>query len=305
MNILLSLSEGINLNRLKGASYDKVKNAFCANYLAALILLKIQDLRGLAIINDKAHAKLTSFSPAMSDINFWGRALFFSNDKDVKHRLLTGHGDFLADESGRISIQRVHKLMAVPTTDPDHVDWADTTAAMILLRHRFTLRSSYFDKIVRALYKWDDISDSSKQKAINDSFMYLMQSDPESALLSRMRSLSNSTMINTVDTISAIVTGFKRLHEDGEGGGDAGGAVTVTANIGSVNNIVTLGNNQQANPSAPPTPDLSGLYKLIKVADYQVSKKGRFTVRNGKMIKRRVKSFEPKKFKSPLLRREI
>jgi hypothetical protein len=270
-----------------------VKNAFFANYLAALLMLKIQDLKGLMLINDRSHANLTKFSPSMSDLNFWGRALFYSNDADVKNRMRDGEASILYKEAGMVSTPRIQKIMKVPLTAPDHVDWADTIAALLLLKHRFSIRSTYFDSIVRTLHNWESINIGSKQKAINDSFMYLMQSDPHSCLLPRLRVQSTATLANKLQSVAQRIVSFTRINEEGEGGGDSVGAIS-TGNIAS-NSIVNPTDNDGNSQ------DLGGLFKLIKRSPNQVEKKkkSKYTIRNGKIIVKKAKNFDPIKFKAP------
>ena len=70
LNILDNINQELPLKRLQGTSYERVKHAFFANYAAALLLMKAQNLPGLMEINDPEHAELTKFSDRMSDLNF-------------------------------------------------------------------------------------------------------------------------------------------------------------------------------------------------------------------------------------------
>lgn len=305
--LLDTINESMHLNRLQGATDEKIKNAFFANYLAALVMLKLQDLKGLMLINDPSHSKLSRFSQNMSDVNFWGRALFYPTAPEVKNRLAFGHDKVLAKEAGRVMDARIQKMMKVPLTAPDQVNWDDTVGALLLLKHRFGLQSSYFNNITYALHKWSSISDSAKKRAVNQAFMYLMQSDPQSAIVSRIRSLSGSTMVTGIADVAQRIIGFTKLKEDGEGGG-GGDAGTSTANIGTTsgggNAIINgKGNGSVGTPTTNPNQDiesvLAGLYKLKKKAPYQVTKKGKYIFKDGKIIKKKVQAFHARKFKAP------
>lgn len=301
--IFQTIHESMNLNRLQGATDEKIKNAFFANYLGALVLLRLQDLKGLMLINDPSHSKLTRFSNQMSDVNFWGRALFYPNEREVKSRLAFGHDKLLAKEAGRIMDSRIQQMMKVPLTAPERVDWNDTVGSLLLLKHRFGLSSSYFNNITFALHKWNTISDSAKKRSVNQAFMYLMQSDPQSAILPRMRALSGTSMVTGIADIAQKIIGFKKLAEDGDGGAvvSDGGAISTSA-IAS-NNAIINGKGYETESPSDPNKDmqsiLAGLYKLKKKAPYQVTKKGGKVFKDGRIIKRKVKAFEPRKFKAP------
>ena len=108
----------INYSRLKGLDSTKVKNAFFSNYLAALIMLRLHDLKGLTLVKDKSHSKLSKFDPSMSDLNFWGRVLFHPYDPIIKRNLQYGHAEILDLESGRISTPAPRKLSTSASTRP-------------------------------------------------------------------------------------------------------------------------------------------------------------------------------------------
>lgn len=295
-SMLQGLEESINLQKLNGACHISVKNAFFANYVTALLLLKLQDIKGLMIINDHNHSMLSKFSNDMSDLNFWGRSIFYSNEDDVKFRMNFDSAKILSKAAAKVSITRIQKIMKVPLTAPDYVDWDEAIGSILLLQHTFELKSTYFNAILRTLYKWDSINIAAKQKSINDALMFMMQSDPSSKLIQHLRKLSNLIMSQKIGSIAQKVVGFRKLHED-EGGGDVGGATgadTSTANIGSTNAILN-----PAGDSSDYQNSLGGLYRLSKLSPMQVTKKGKFTIRAGKLIKKKVKDFAPKRFKAP------
>jgi hypothetical protein len=303
-SFLKYLEEGINLNKLNGVTYVDVRNAFFANYLAALVMLKVQDIKGLMLINDHNHAKLTKFSSSMSDLNFWGRVLFYSDDSEIKQRMNAADAKLLARMSARVSAVRVQKTMRVPLTTPEAVNWHDVIASVLLLQHTFGLQSSYFNNILRTLYKWDSINISAKQKAINDALMFMMQSDPGSKLIPHLRRLSNLVMVNRLGSVSQRVIGFSRtgsIHETEDGGAVGTGAVATGGGNAILNPSGPNINSQSGHPDTSQDIQnaLGGLYKLNKMAPNQITKKGRFTIRNGKLIKKRVKDFSPRRFKEP------
>src|ERR1035437_3415126 len=304
-SILETINKTMHLNRLQGITYEKVKNAFFANYLTALILLRLQDLKGLMLINDPLHSKLTKFSDHMSDVNFWGRAMFYPNEREIKDRLVDGYEKGLTKDAVKIVDSRIQKMMKVPLTSPDQIDWDDAIGSLLLLKHRFGLNSSYFNNIIFALHKWDSANDSAKKRAINQAFMYLMQSDPNSAIIDRIRDLSRSTMVKGIDDVAQKIIGFRRLEEDGEGAGTSVGAVASTPGA----NAIVAGKGAGSQGSSVPTQDmqsvLAGLYKLKKKAPYQVTKKSGKVFKDGKIIKRKVKTFVARKFKAPDFMRVI
>lgn len=297
INILNTINETMHLNRLQGITYESVKNSFFANYLAALVLLRVQDLKGLMIINDPSHSRLSRFNDNMSDVNFWGRALFYPNEHEIKTRLID-YEKSIGSNASKIVDSRIQQIMKVPLTSPDQVNWDNVIGSLVLLKQRFALNSSYFNNIVTVLYKWNSISDSGKKRALNQVFMYLMQSDPKSKILDRIRALSNSTMVGGLNRVAQRIIGFKKLTEDGEGGGDGGTSVgSIASNSGS--NAIVNGKGAGTCPNVDMQNTLAGLYKLKKKSPNQVTKKSGVVFKDGKIIRRKVKTFVARKFKAP------
>jgi len=305
-DILKELNQSYLVRRLVGMDSSQVKNAFFANYLAALVMLRLQDLKGLMLVNDPSHIRLTKFTGNMSDLCFWGRALFYPEDALVKKNLQFGHADLLAKESGRIFDAQIEKIMKTVLTSPDQINWSEAVAKLVLLRHRYELNSSLFDKITRSLHKWDSLNEGAKRKAVGDSFMYLMQSDNKSSLLSRMRELAGNTMRNDIQAAAMKMVSFSRIKEDGEavaaGGGTSAGNIGTT-NSGSTNAIISRG----AAPAVVSSPK-SGAYQnepeshdqaMARIMKFPGSRAEDNKSGKKKLIKKRKHRFKVIKFKAP------
>jgi len=301
--ILKELSQSFLVRRLTGMDSTQVKNAFFANYLGALVLLRLQDLKGLMLFNDRTNIRLTKFTSNMSDLCFWGRALFYPEDALVKANLQYGHADVLAREAGRIFDSQIEKIMKVVLTPPEQVNWSETVARLVILRHRFELSSSMYDKIVRSLHKWDTLNEGSKRKAVGDAFMYLMQSDNKSTLLGRLRELAGSTMTNDIQAAAMKMISFGRLKED-EGGSVASGGGTSAANIGTTS---SGGSNAIISRGTSSSSEKSGAYQdEPETHDQAMARIMKFPTREGdkkdgkkKLIKKRKHRFKVIKFKAP------
>lgn len=283
------------LQRIKGVDSQYVKNAFFANYLAALLMVRLKDLRGMQLVRDPGHARLTRFEAGMSDLNFWGRTLFYPSDPVVKRSLAFGHADILATESGRILHSRIQAIMQVPLTDPAKVNWAEVVSVLIVMAHRFEVKSSYYGRIATALQRWDSLSEAGKRKAVGDSFLYLLQSDPKSNLLTRMRELSGSTMLNDLKALAMKVVSFKRLgecrltlNEDGEVISAASFGTNSMPVFGSTNNIIRPADSDP----------MANQYGYQHKASRQVKGAGDGDARE-KLVKKRKKKFKAIRFKAP------
>ena len=294
MSFITDLMESVRLNRLVGATEEQVKNAFFANYLAGLLLLRLQDMKGLLLINDRQHTLLNRFSDQMSDINFWGMALFHPEKAEVKSRMMAKHADILAAEAGRVMSSRVHFLMLVPTTDPDKIRWEEVTASLVLLKSRFGIQSSYYRNILYYLHNWDTSSQGDKKRAVNQAFMYLLQSDPKSALMPRMRELGTGLLVKGLTAISQKLVGFKRITETE--GGDSTSVGNIASWSGGANAIIRPPGTEVGKAPSSST-NLDNIYSFGKKK--KDGKKGKYVFRDNKIIKKKKQKFKSQKFKAP------
>lgn len=306
MNFFTQLDEAINLIRLNHMSDREVKNSFFANYLASLIMLRLQDLKGLMMINDHAHSKLTTFTPEMSELNFWGMALFYPDHKDVKARISNAAYNVLSHESGMINHARIHKIMTVPLTNPESVDWEEVNHSLALMKDRFDMKSSYFNNLQYAIAKWDSLGNGEKKRAVNQAFTYMMQADPKSELLDRFRELSSNAFLKGLGSIAMKIVNHHRIKEDGDGGGGgdagptvAGGGGTSAANIGTNQSKLGSGNMITRPGSDTKPTDFGQLDKFKK------PKKKDFKTTGGKIVKTKAKNFKLRRFKDPKLSKEL
>jgi len=302
-SFLASLFEDLDLKCLVNARAADVKNAFFANYAAALVLLKLQDLRGLELINDHGHADLVKFSPHMSDLNFWARALFKADDKEVKARLKPEATVELVKVAKHVNDSRLKKILKVPLTAPDAVNWNEALGAILMLHYAVRAQSSYFTSIIRALHKWDSLNNAGKLKAINDALLFLMQSDDDSKVIPHLRKLSNLVATKKYGVAAQKMIGFSKLNET-----DVGGGAVSAAAIGSAQNAILDPRRKNVNSQTgwhdtkqDLDKDLGGLYRLRRQSpsDDKTVKRGKYTIRNGKIIKRMERKFIAKKFKAP------
>jgi hypothetical protein len=231
--------------------------------------------------------------------------LFYPDHKDVKARISNAAYHVLQHESGMISDARIHKIMQVPLTNPESVDWEEVNHSLALMKDRYEMKSSYYAKLQYAIAKWDNLGSSEKKRAINTAFTYMMQADPKSELLDRFRDLSSSSILKGLGGIAMKIVNHHRLKEDGEGGGAAAGGATVAGgggtsagNIGS--NQSKIGGNMITRPECDTKPTNFG-----QLDKFKKPKKKDFKTTGGKIVKAKVKNFKLRRFKDPKISKEL
>jgi hypothetical protein len=277
-NILMQLSENVSLNTIKLMNATAIANAYVANYVAALVLIRAHDEKGIKLLNDKRHAKLNSFSTSMSRPNFWGFIIFNSDIKNIKKIIQPSTAAELEQSAGRIVSARRIKLQNYTTLTDEKINWTDAAYSIKLLKVRFNLGYSKLENIANGIYHWESLDEMAKGDLLYNAFSYLMQSDNESDLLPRLRLLTNNkylTVNSIVSTMGQKLNKVFRMMED-EGGGDIG-----TGDPGPGVNVTT--------PDGISSKDVGNLPMKFE---------------KGKIIKRRKRNWKVRKWKDPLAKKK-
>lgn len=280
-NILMQLNENVSLNTIKMMNATAIANAYVANYIAALVLIRAHDDKALKLLNDKSHVKLSSFSTSMSRPNFWGFIIFNSDIKNIKKVIQPAAAAELEKSAGRIVKERRIKLQTYTTLTDEKINWTDAAYSIKLLKVRFELGYSKLDNMANGIYHWESLDEMAKGDLLYNAFSYLMQSDNESDLLPRLRVLTNNKYLTVNSVISTMGQKlnkvFRMMEDEGEGGGDIG-----TADPGPGVKVNT--------PDGTSAKDVGNLPMKFE---------------KGKIIKRRKRNWKVRKWKDPLAKKDL
>lgn len=310
----LELSEAAQVSRLANLTAEHVVNAFLANYSAALVLMRLHDVEAAALLRDPSGAKMDGFKNNMSDSNFWGYAAFNPEDKYVVAKLGRSEAQRLQVMAGRISDTTARKILNVLQTPPDLLNWNEVYFILVLLRERYSVNSSYLNRIASLLRTWTLRSRVEQLLAVSNAFQYLLQSDPRSRLLPRLRELNQGELVNAATTGVTNLKGFFRMFED-DGGGAAVAVGTSAANIGTTSSGLT---NAIITPPGYQTVTDPESQKLARSDDNAVARlyqkklgkqqrHARFAKlkavqkRDNKVVRKKKRDFLPRSFKDPEL----
>jgi hypothetical protein len=277
MNFLKQLHESQQLARLHGMSAKAIEQAFLANYVAALVVLRMGDVNGLMNIRSKGFERL---SGAMSPVDFWAHVCFKASRNDLKKYLKKEVVDELKVDTDRVIESRVKKIVDSLKKPADIQDWTEIVYTVKLLQVRFEISLPILNTILQALYKWEDAGAATRMNAAGQALRILQMADPVSPLVKNLRDMSSSKSLFGFGAVAGTVTGkisrfFKeeQLEEDDGGGApatpDAGGAAPDTTTAGAIATLPKL------------------LFK------------------DGRIIKRRNRKFKIRRFKDPKMTKEL
>lgn len=212
---------------------------YTATVLMTVIIYKANDTRGLRLVRDKAHYRMTSWTNEMSPLNFWGYPVWHASSPAVGKLVSKKVASAVFKAARKVPAQWVKFLHMDLSFGRDVViDWQDHYKTMrYLIQHAGDLNTDRVNGLVDQAFKYDELSFDEKVKFLPKLYFYARQFVPTSPLITRIRVIQDELLSGDEETPLVITKGQKLLGEDGEIAGAAGGATatgaTTTAGTGS------------------------------------------------------------------------
>lgn len=232
----------IDLSKLSSMSDATIRAAYLATILASLVLYRAGDRISKRALRDPQGKSLSRYMNTMSPLNFWGMVVHNSDSKQLETVLQPETVKSLKTTSGRIirdHIKAIHYPISIGNND---IKWDEMMDAVRVMTLRLPLRTPRINKIRDGLNGWASLENNEKNQIISLTFYLLMESDPNSILLTRLRAIANSSLLdiskeddkvidvvkivgNKVTNVVSATAVIKLMKEDGEGGGEGGVAM--------------------------------------------------------------------------------
>lgn len=229
-----------DLSKLQSMSDSNIKAAYLANILAALVLYRIGDRITKRLLRDPSGKTLARYSRTMSPLNFWGFVVHNSKSKQLKDFLSDETVHSLAVTTGRILRDHIKGIHLPISNAETSIDWDDMMDAVRVMTLRLPLRTGRINRIRDGIQNWQSLNHNERSLVISYTFYFLIENDSNSVLLTRLRAIANSSLLdankrddkvvkvvkyvgNKVTNAISAGTIAKIIKEDGESGGDVGG----------------------------------------------------------------------------------
>ena len=172
-------------------------NIYFATVFMATIIYKAEDRRGITLLKDKAHYKLTSWSPQMSPLNFWGYPVWKASSPAVKKLI----GNKAAAQIARVvkrttpSMSRyLHLDLSFAKDVP--IEWEDHFKTLHILQQFEGLNVDRINTLMNGVFNYENLDHDGQVKLISKLFYYVQQWVPLSPLFMRIKAIQNKLLIN-------------------------------------------------------------------------------------------------------------
>lgn len=221
---------------MAAADAQQLLQMYIATVLMAVVIYKAEDKQGAKLLRDKNNYRLMKYNDSMSALNFWGFAVWQSDNASVAKMLQPGVAVGINKITKKVPPQWVKNLHLDLSYAGDlNIDWADHFKTIkYLLQHSEGMAG--IDRVMNMLgdvFNYENLSFDQKTKILPKVYFYGTQYVPTSPLLTRIRFIQNNLLgsgYDPLDDVSPTVVLApgaavnKLLGEDGEiaTGADAG-----------------------------------------------------------------------------------
>lgn len=222
-------------------------NIYIATVLMTVLIYKADDTRGIRLVRDKAHYRMTSWTNEMSALNFWGYPVWRASSPAVAKLISKKIAAETFKTTRKIPAQWVKFLHMDLSFGRDvPIDWADHFKTISLLVQQAPgIKMERVTNLVNNAFRYEELTFDQKVKFLPKLYFYAQQFVPTSPLITRVRAIQNQVLGGDKDTPLIMTVDQELLKEEGEPvsgqpptGEVAGGTTTLAASIAPVQDKV-------------------------------------------------------------------
>lgn len=211
-------------------------NIYLATVMMSVVIIKANDKLGIRILKDKTHCRLNKWTKEMSPLNFWGYVIWRVGAPAVEKLV----GRKVAKEIFRHARKAppnwwrfLHMDLSFGRDVP--IDWADHRKTLMLLQHFPGMNVDRVNALLDSTFKYDVLTFDEKVKFLGKLYFYVNQFIPTSPLLTRIRAIQDTLLLNANGENYQMVSEMKLMRtvlgltEEGEAAPAAAAAAAPAA----------------------------------------------------------------------------
>lgn len=187
-------------------------NIYFATVLMAIIIYKANDVKGMRLLKDKTHYKMTRWDAQMSPLNFWGYPVWHASSPIVKK--LVGPkaaGQIYKVTRRAAKSQSLYLHMDLSFGKDVPIEWADHFKTLHLLQQFEGLNIDRINSLMHGLFNYETLTHDKQVKTISKLYYYVQQFVPASPLFVRVKAIQDELLLNANGENDAMVPEKKLL----------------------------------------------------------------------------------------------
>lgn len=229
-----------------------IMNIYFATVFMSALMYQANDAKGIKMLKDRSHYKMTSWDKDMSPLNFWGYPVWRSSQPAVKKLIgpKAATAIFKVARRAAPSMSRyLHMDLSFGKDVP--IEWKDHWKTMKVLQQFDGMNTDRINTIMDGVFRYETLSHDQQVKVVGKLFFYVNQFIPTSPLFIRLKHIQSELLHNANGENEHLVemkllSEINSIVEDEDptmsGPGDQG------SSMGSQTTLATRASD--ANPSA-------------------------------------------------------
>lgn len=172
-------------------------NIYFATVLMAVIIYKANDAKGMRLLKDKTHYKMTRWDAQMSQLNFWGYPIWHAGSPAVKKLIGPKASNQIFKVARRAAPSQpryLHMDLSFGRDVP--IEWADHFKTMHLLQQFEGMNVDRINTLLRGVFLYENLTHDQQVKVISKLYYYVQQFVPSSPLFVRLKAIQDELLLN-------------------------------------------------------------------------------------------------------------
>lgn len=181
----------------KGKDAYTLFNIYFANVFMAAIIYQTGDRRGIQLLKDKTHYKMTSLAPQMSPLNFWGYPIWRASSPAVKKLIGPKAAAQIFKVARRTTPSQPRYLHMDLSFGKDiPIEWGDHFKTMRILQQFEGLNVDRINMLMKGVFNFTNLTYDEKVKVLAKLFYFVQQFIPSSPLFMRLKVIQDKMLLN-------------------------------------------------------------------------------------------------------------
>lgn len=172
-------------------------NIYFATVLMAVIIYKTNDAKGMRLLKDKTHYKMTRWDAQMSQLNFWGYPIWHAGSPAVKKLIGPKASSQIFKVARRAAASQpryLHMDLSFGRDVP--IEWVDHFKTMHLLQQFEGMNVDRINTLLRGVFMFENLNHDQQVKVISKLYYYVQQFVPSSQLFVRLKAIQDELLLN-------------------------------------------------------------------------------------------------------------
>jgi len=209
---LLEKKYDTDKHRYSGKDAWNILNIYFSTVFMAVVIYEAKDAKGIRMLRDKTHYKLTGWDAQMSPLNFWGYPVWRSSTPAVKKLIGVKAAQMLFRFARRVppsGSRFLHMDLSFGKDAP--IDWTDHYKTMKILQQFDGMNTDRINTLMNGVFTFAASDHDTQVKTISKLFYYVNQFIPASPLFTRIKAIQDELLINANGENDQMVQELKLL----------------------------------------------------------------------------------------------